>query len=135
MVDKYKDIDWKSDIFGCTLRESVRDNFDSRLFVQSVMLLPNTQELLYNDEGWNWTDEWVLYDKLKRLTKPKVGKTLDAYFLWFTGYLYKYWSLTRKLKMCEVYKYLPIEKLESHFDFLHTQDWDKVIDIALNEMR
>lgn len=47
--------------------------------------------------------------------------------MWFAGYLYKYWMMTRGIDRRKIYRFLPFEKFLNGFAFYHTQDWDYII--------
>lgn len=127
------DLDYKSKTFGGVLANSVKDGYDSRLFVERLMTDKIFIPLLTMRQGQEWCDDAFLYYHIVHNFEGfKKGQTDDPYFLWFIGYTYKYWMITRKMKPIQVYKILDYDKFRNAFPFYHTQDWDFIINDATN---
>lgn len=123
----------KCEVFAGTFQLSAEYGLESFDFVRKVMTSPKLNWLFRIDECQEWCDRWYLLDVLRNQCnlKFKEGKTIDPYVMWFAGYLYKYWMITRDVSRQEVYKILPFKRLVASFDFLHTQGWEFVIEESI----
>lgn len=131
---KEKEISRKSNLFGNLFKRSKLLGYDSKEFIEQVMTCKEYDELYNLDEGYDWCDECWLLRRFENIKPFKKGnKYLGDFELWFMGYLYKYWTSTRKKTRQEVYKILPFENFDNAFAFYHTQGWDYIInDVSLN---
>lgn len=119
--------------FAKLMQLTIKKKYDSKKFLEKLYLSDKTQELLSNYLIYDWCDETFLLAEFENLVGPfETGKVLDSDVLWFAGYLYEWWVFTRKEKPSKVYTILSIEKLVAGYAFWHTQDWDFVIDEAIN---
>ena len=129
-----RELSRKCNLFGALFKRSKYLGYSSKEFINQVMTCELYNDLYNLDEGYDWCDEcWLLrcFELKKSFIKGK--KYIDEFELWFMGYLYKYWTSTRKEKRQEIYKILPFEKFDKSFAFYHTQDWDFIInDVTKN---
>lgn len=127
----------KCSIFGNMFKRAYKENLDVKDFIRKVMTNKKLEEYLVVDDRFEWADECVLLYFITHNfdIKLKYGNELDDYFFYFAGYLYKYWMTTRNMKPSEVYKIMPIQRLEKMFDFYHTQDWDYIINDATEQYK
>ena len=131
---EFRDLNTKSRFLGDAFKLSVRDGYDSKKFVQAIMTRREFVPLLTMLQGQEWCDEHFLYYHLIRNYTPFIkGETVDEYSMWFMGFTYKYWMQSRKKNPREVYEILPFDTFYQMMPFYHTQDWDFVINDALNE--
>lgn len=118
-------------LFGALFKRSVFLGYSSKEFVDQIMTCELYDRNYNLDEGYDWCDECWLMRIFENIKPFKKGNEyIDEFELWFMGYLYKYWTSTRKLSRQEVYKILPFEKFDNMFAFYHTQGWDYVINDA-----
>ena len=122
--------DFKCNVMGGAFRISVEKGYDSADFVRKVMTSKKLDYLFKMDDVQEWCDDCYFLSILEYHLKFKKGKTKDPYFMWFAGYLYKYF-LMRNYTRKTVYEVLPLKRLEAAFPFYHTQDWDYIIDDAI----
>ena len=128
-----RELSRKCNLFGALFKRSKYLGYNSKEFIDQVMTCELYDDLYNIDDGYDWCDEcWLLrcFENLKPFTKGT--KYIDEFELWFMGYLYKYWTSTRKITRQEVYKILPFEKFNTGFGFYHTQGWDFVINDVID---
>lgn len=65
----------------------------------------------------------------EKYAKLKLGKPIyPRDVMWFAGFLYKYWIITRDMSPQEIYKIAPIQRIYKAFPRLHTQGWEFAIE-------
>ena len=125
------DLEYKAKTFGQVLQDSIKDGYDSKLFVERLMTNKIFIPVLTMRQGQEWCDDAYLYYHLvHNYGEFEKGKTDDPFFLWFMGYTYKYWMVTRNMKPADVYMILNYDRFRNAFPFYHTQDWDFIIEDA-----
>ena len=128
------DLHYRSTVFGDVFKLSVRDGYDSEKFVKQLMTSKEFVWVLTMKQGQEWCDDAFLYYHLTHNYTPfEKGQTLDPYAMWFIGYTYEYWMLTKNKKPSQVYRILPFRQFYGMFPFYHTQDWDFIISDATNQ--
>lgn len=130
MID-FQILHLKCNIFGRVFELSAADNFDSYEFAKKIMTDKSIAWIYETDDCQDWCDGEFLYSELKSGLDFKKGKTLDTYLLHFAGYLYKYWMNTKGTDRAEIYKILPLQRLEASFGFYHTQGWEYIIEDSI----
>lgn len=125
-------LDEKCDIFGSMFKLlSTEYKFDSALSVRTIMTDKSLYWLFPNVDNQDWCDERFMLSQIMNRVHFTKGKVAEDYAMWFLGYLYAYWILTRGSTREEVYRILPFERFIASFEFYHTQGWDFVIDDAI----
>ena len=125
---------YKCNLFGKAFVLASRDGYNVDKFVKEVMTSKELDWLFAIDDCQEWCDEYFFYAILRENVKCKKQTHFvpeDDFFMWFAGYLYKYWMNTRGTPRSLIYGILPLQKLRDNFGFYHTQDWDRVIDDCL----
>ena len=136
MSFEQKQIDRKCRVFGELFKRSAILGYDSQLFIEQIMTTPEYNDLIQLDEGQEWCDECFLMKCFEDIKPFKKGnKYLDEFTLWFMGYLYKYWMITKHKSPQEVYKVLNFRNFLLSFSFYHTQNWDYIINDATNSTK
>lgn len=122
----------KCNIFGTAFKVSVLQyGCDSSDFVRRVMTDKKLDWLFEIDDCQEWCDGYYLMGILNYYEHFKKGTCADEYAMWWLGYLYKYWMMTRGTSRYEIYKILPLERFLTTFEFYHTQGWEYVIEDAI----
>lgn len=125
-------LNYKCDTFGRAFEVSVLQyGCESNNFVKKVMTDKKLDWLFEMDDCQEWCDGYYLMSILEYYEHFKKGACADDYAMWWLGYLYKYWMVTRGTSRYEIYKILPLKRFLATFEFYHTQDWDYVIDDAI----
>ena len=125
-------LDEKCDIFGSMFKLlSTEYKFDSALSVRTIMTDKSLYWLFPNVDNQDWCDERFMLSQIMNRVYFTKGKVAEDYAMWFLGYLYAYWILTRGSTREEVYRILPFERFIASFEFYHTQGWGFVIDAAI----
>ena len=118
----------KCQLFGKMFIRSILMGYDSKNFVEQVMTYDGYIDLILLDDGYEWCDECYLLRLFENIKEFKKSENhIDSFELWFMGYLYKYWQLTRKMLPNEIYKIFSFEKFDEGFPFYHTEGWEHII--------
>lgn len=122
---------FKCKLFAKVFSKSVKAGLDSNKFVNTVMTSDSLTKLFKSDDCFEWCDAEVLFGTLQKYVEFEKGNVLNEDVMWYAGYLYKFWMLTRKMSRKKIYEILPIEALAKRYPFYHTQDWNFVINDAI----
>lgn len=129
-----RELDRKCNIFGNLFVRAKKLGYSSKEFIEQIMTTKEYDDIYNLDDGYEWCDECFLLRLFENTKAFKKGrKKIDDFELWFMGYLYKYWTSTRKISKQKVYKKLPFEKFDKGFSFYHTQGWDFVINDTMKK--
>ena len=120
----------KSSILAKAFELSVKKGYDSKKFVEDIMLGEDVEYIMVDDEVPDWCDGYFLLSTFEMVHKFKKGRTVDPYKMWFLGYLYRYWMRVKNIGSKEVYSILPFDKYLERFEFYHTQGWNYIIQDA-----
>lgn len=83
---------------------------------------------LYNKDFSNlWLGETYVMSLLESETKIESGDTLSDDFMYWTGYLFRVWSLTYDETPEEMLEQAPVELLEGLFLGLHVMSYEMAI--------
>ena len=122
----------KCDILGDAFELSVRQyGYDSHDFVKKVMTDRKLDWLFKIDDCQEWCDGHYLMSILDYYEDFKKGVCESANDMWWIGYLYKYWMLTRGTSRREIYKILPLKRFVATSLFYCSQDWEYVVNDAI----
>ena len=118
---------YKCNLFGKVFELSVKHGWDSKHFVKEVMTNKSLDWLFAYDDCQEWCDEYYFLNVLENSLTLKKGETKDKYFMWYLGYLYKYWMTTKNVSRQYVINKLPMKKFEGSTAFNYELDWEYII--------
>ena len=112
--------------------------YASEEFIRNFM---NSQVAEHLDSPYNklqWMGEEYLLDELKDENKLRVeGEKYTPDVLYWIGYLYRYWSISRGEKSKKIYRQAPAKTMKRNYMAFHTLDPEVAISdlIEINKQK
>ena len=112
--------------------------YASENFIRDFM---NSQVAEHLDSPYNklqWMGEEYLLDELRDEKTPCLnGEKYSSDVLYWIGYLYRYWAISRSEQSRKIYRKAPAKTMKRNYMAFHTVDPDIAIDdlIEINRQR
>lgn len=126
----------QSDTVGRLFQMSADKGLDSYDFAEKVMTSDYGHMVMMDKRPHEYCWYTFMFEGFENNVAFKKGNAdtvLDSEFLWFAGYLYKFWINMCQTDSREVYRLCTLRNLESRYDFYHTQGWYYVIEDILDK--
>ena len=105
-----------------------KKGYSSYDFVKKLMNSELAEHLYNKDDNAMWLGETYVMSSLEYETDIEVGPALSDDIMYWTGYLYRVWSLTYDDRPGTIYAQAPMETMAQMFTGLHVMSYEMAIE-------
>lgn len=119
-----------ADTQGKLFEQSAKEDYDSEQFIKAFMTGTIAADMDKDFHHVQWAGREYILSRMEEEYKDNLvsGEVYDSETLYWTGYLYRYWSIYTGESSKEIYKQAPAKKMRAMYLMYHTMSPEMAID-------